>query len=110
MPPAPRNHRAPTAGDTPAPTAASSLEHPAAIAAQNRWRSSRRAAVGRPGNRNALRPDQSERRFRVFIATSSGEVLRPPLESALIPVVGTSVTWMLPGIAPPTLSVTSKLK
>src|SRR5215211_1691388 len=83
MPPAPRNHRAPTAGDTPSPTAASSLEHPAAIAAQNRWRSSRRAAVGRPGDRNALRPDQSERRFRVFIATSSGEVLRPPLESAL---------------------------
>jgi hypothetical protein len=82
MPPAPRNHRAPTAGDTPAPTAASSLEHPAAIAAQNRWRSSRRAAVGRPGDRNALRPDRSERRFRVFIATSSGEVLRRPLESA----------------------------
>src|SRR5215218_871005 len=82
MPPAPRNHRAPTAGDTPAPTAGSSLEHPAAIAAQNRWRSSRRAAVGRPGDRNALRPDQSERRFRVFIATSSGEVLRRPLESA----------------------------
>jgi transposase InsO family protein len=38
--------------------------------------------VGRPGDRNALRPDQSERRFRVFIATSSGEVLRRPLESA----------------------------
>ena len=34
MPPALRNHRAPTAGDTPAPTAASSLEHPAAMAAQ----------------------------------------------------------------------------
>ena len=31
MPPALRNHRAPTAGDTPAPTAASSLERPAAI-------------------------------------------------------------------------------
>jgi hypothetical protein len=39
--------------------------------------------VGRPGDRNALRPDQSERRFRVFIATSSGEVLRRPLESAV---------------------------
>jgi transposase InsO family protein len=38
--------------------------------------------VGRPGDRNALRPDQSERRFRVFIATSSGEVLPRPLESA----------------------------
>jgi len=38
--------------------------------------------VGRPGDRNALRPDQAERRFRLFIATSSGEVLRRPLESA----------------------------
>src|SRR5689334_12640704 len=35
MPPALRNQRAPTAGDTPALTAASSLERPAAIAAQN---------------------------------------------------------------------------
>ena len=35
MPPALRNQRAPTAGDTPAPTAASSVEHPVAIAAQN---------------------------------------------------------------------------
>ena len=82
MPPAPRNHRAPTAGDTPAPTAASSLEHPTAIAAQNRWRSSRRAAVGRPGDRNALRPDRSECHFRVFTASSSVEVLRRPFESA----------------------------
>ena len=42
MPPASRNHRTPTAGDTLAPTAASSLERPAAISAQNRHR-----AVGR---------------------------------------------------------------
>src|SRR5215212_7877010 len=82
MPPALRNQRAPTAGDTPASTAASSLEHPAAIAAQNRWRSSRRAAEGRPGDGNAPRPDRSERRLRMVIATSSLKVLRRPLESA----------------------------
>src|SRR3954466_11753905 len=80
MPPALRNQRAPTAGDTPAPTAASSLEHPAAIAAQNRWRSSRRATQGRPGEGKAPRPDRSERRFRTVIATSSPKVLRRPLE------------------------------
>src|SRR3954453_14677063 len=80
MPPALRNQRAPTAGDTPAPTAASSVEHPAAIAAQNSWRSSRRATEGRPGDGNAPRPDRSERRFRMAIATSSLKVLRRPLE------------------------------
>src|SRR3954470_21341099 len=80
MPPALRHQRAPTAGDTPAPTAASSVEHPAAIAAQNSWRSSRRATEGRPGEGNAPRPDRSERRFRMAIATSSLTVLRRPLE------------------------------
>src|SRR5215213_3529623 len=80
MPPALRNQRAPTAGDTPAPTAASSLEHPAATAAQNRWRSSRRATEGRPGEGKAPRPDRSERRFRTVIATSSLKVLRRSLE------------------------------
>ena len=39
MPPASRNHYIPTAGNTPAPTAASSLERPAAIDAKNRRRS-----------------------------------------------------------------------
>src|SRR5215211_2775952 len=82
MPPALRNQRAPTAGDTPAPTAASSVEHPAAIAAQNSWRSSRRATEGRPGDGNAPRPDRSERCFRTAIATSSLKVLRRPLECA----------------------------
>src|SRR4051794_11661317 len=80
MPAALRNQRAPTAGDTPAPTAASSREHPAAMAAQNRWRSSRRATEGRPGEGNAPRPARSERRFRMAIATSSLKVLRRPLE------------------------------
>src|SRR3954466_4915416 len=87
MPPASRNHRAPTADDTPTPTAASSLDRPAAIAVQNRRRSSRRATPGRPGERDTPRPDRSERRLRVPIANPSVEVLRRPLESALDPSV-----------------------
>src|SRR4051794_22305790 len=83
MPAALRNQRAPTAGDTPAPTAASSLEHPAAMAAQNRWRSSRRATEGRPSEGKAPRPDRSERRLPALIATSSLKVLRRPLEPGL---------------------------
>ena len=55
---------------------------PAAIAPQNRRRSSRPAAGGRPGENNGIRPDRSERRFRRFIATSSVKVLQRPLESA----------------------------
>jgi len=49
MPPAFLNHRVPTACGTPASTAAASLALPAAIAAQNRHRSSRPATGGRPG-------------------------------------------------------------
>src|SRR6516162_1780241 len=80
MTPASRNHRVPTAGDTPAPTAASSLERPAAIAAQNRRRSSCRPTEGRPGDPSLARPALSERRLRVVIATPSGAVLRRPVE------------------------------
>ena len=65
------NHRAPTACDTPASTAASSLALPAAIAAQNCRRSSRPATGGRPGETNGARPDRSERRLRLVIATPS---------------------------------------
>src|SRR5215207_7995786 len=82
MPPAFRNHRAPTAWGTPAEAAASSLDTPAAIAAQNNLRSSRPATGGRPGDGKGLRSDQSDRRLRVVIATSMVEVLRRPLESA----------------------------
>src|SRR3954452_22770496 len=82
MPPASRNQRTPTAGDTPTSTAASSLDRPAAIAVQNRRRSSRRATPGRPGERDTPRPDRSERRLRVPIANPPVEVLRRPLESA----------------------------
>src|SRR5215204_6353278 len=87
MPPAFRNHRAPTAWGTPAEAAASSLDAPAAIAAQNSLRSSRPATGGRPGDGKGLRPDRSDRRFRLFIATSSTQVLRRPLESARHPAV-----------------------
>src|SRR5271167_2191635 len=81
MPPAFLNHRVPTACGTPTPTAASSLAVPAAIAAQNRRRSSRPATGGRPGENKRTRPERSERRFRMFIATPV-KVLRRPPESA----------------------------
>ena len=83
MPPDLRNHLEPTGGDTPASRAASSLERPVAIAAQNRTSSSRRAESGRPGKCNLLRPDRSDRRLRTVIATSYARVLRRPIELAL---------------------------
>ena len=38
--------------------------------------------AGRPGDGSGLRPERSDRRFRLFIATSSIKVLRRPVESA----------------------------
>src|SRR5215213_2607976 len=58
------------------------LAIPAAIAAQNRRRSSHPATGGRPGENKGARPDRSDRRFRTGIATSSIGVLRRPFESA----------------------------
>ena len=81
MPPAFLNHRVPTACGTPTPTAASSLAVPAAIAAQNRRRSSRPATGGRPGENKRTRPERSDRRFRMLITTPV-KGLRRPLESA----------------------------
>ena len=86
MPPDLRNHLEPTGGDTPASRAASSLERPVAIAAQNRTSSSRRAESGRPGECNLLRPDQSDRRLRTVIATSYATVLRRPIELATVAI------------------------
>src|SRR6478752_1486542 len=86
MPPAFRNHLVPTGCDTPASTAASSLLSPAAIPNQNRLCSSRPAAGGRPGDGNGARPDRSDRRFRMPIATSNSLVLRRPLGSGAIPI------------------------
>src|SRR6202011_2372763 len=88
MPPAPRNHLTPTAGDTPASTAASSLERPEAIALQNCLQFSRWASGGRPGDRKAARTHRSERRPYLFIATSFAGVLRRPVESALNAAIG----------------------
>src|SRR5438094_7934708 len=85
MPPASRNHRVPTAGDTPALTAASSLECPVAIAAQNRRCFSCRRTEGRPGERSFARPARSERLLRVVIATPFGAVLRRPVELKGLP-------------------------
>ncbi len=88
MPPDLRNHLEPTGGDTPASRAASSLERPVAIAAQNRTSSSRRAESGRPGECNLLHPDRSDRRLRTVIATSYARVLRRPIELAHYLVIG----------------------
>src|SRR5712691_2896184 len=83
IPPPSRNHRTPTAADTPAAAAASSLERPAAIARQNRCRSSRRPTDGRPGDRIRDRPARSAARRRTApIATLLIEALRGPLEFA----------------------------
>src|SRR6185437_13087650 len=90
MPPASRNHRVPTAGDTPASAAASSLGRPAAIATQNRRCSSCRRTEGRPGECSLPRPARAEHRLRVVIATPSGEVLRRPLEFTLYPAIRTA--------------------
>jgi hypothetical protein len=82
MPPDLRNHLVPTGADTPADTAASSLELPAATAAQNATSVSRRATSGRPGENSLTRPDVSDRRFLFVIATSRTRVLRRPIGTA----------------------------
>lgn len=81
MPPACRNHRTPRTGETPTLRAASSPDAPAAIAAQNCRRCSRRATGGRPGERKVARPALSDLRFRVLITGPSAGVLRRPVES-----------------------------
>src|SRR5215204_2901472 len=82
-PPACRNHRTPTADDTPISSAASSELAPCAIAAQNWTRSCRQATVGRPGDGICPRYSCTARcRSRiVVINTSIDKVLRRPAES-----------------------------
>src|SRR3990170_1300773 len=87
MPPASRNQRVPTAGDTPAPTPASapasSLDAPRAIAPQNACRCSRRATGGRPGDRIGGLPSPPLPNPVVVPYTHLQlEVLRRPLDSA----------------------------
>src|SRR6202022_268855 len=65
----------------PAPIAASSLDRPAAINAQKRSLSSRRAIPGRPGDLNLSRNARSDRRLPA-IATFLPVVLRRPVDSA----------------------------
>src|SRR6202140_5309565 len=98
MPPASRNQRVPTGGDTPAPIAASSLDRPAAINAQKRSRSSRRAIPGRPGDLNLSRNARSDRRLPA-IATFLPVVLRRPVDSALAALVA-----MVDDVLGPTLA------
>src|SRR5512140_3962062 len=81
IPPPSRNHRTPTASDTPASPAASTVDTPRAIAAQNRWRSSRRPTDGRPGEYITGRPARSDLRRCATIATPLVKVmLRGPVE------------------------------
>ena len=80
MPPAMRNQRNPTGGDAPTFIAASSIERPSEINAQNRRRCSRHATRGRPGDRSLSRSARSER-HRPAIAPPSMPVLRRTIES-----------------------------
>jgi hypothetical protein len=83
IPPPNRNHRTPTAGDTPAWTPACSLVIPRAIAAQNRCRCSRLPTGGRPGERITGRPVSCDAHpFGLPIATLLHRALRRPVESA----------------------------
>jgi transposase InsO family protein len=61
--------------------AASSLDTPDAIAAQNLLSSLRPATGGRPGEGKGALPERSDRRFHLVIVTPH-EALRRPLESA----------------------------
>jgi transposase InsO family protein len=61
--------------------AASSLDKPDAIAAQNLLSSLRPATGGRPGEGNGALPERSDRRFHLVIVAPH-QALRRPLESA----------------------------
>src|SRR4030081_2932876 len=70
-----------------APAAASSLDKPNAIAAQNLLSSSRPATGGRPGEGNGALLERSERRRFNLVIVTPHEALRRPLESALAAAV-----------------------
>ena len=69
IPPELRNQRIPTGPETPASTAAFSLERPSSTARQNRQRYSRRQTGGRPGKCNLLLVDLSD--FPLLVAITS---------------------------------------
>jgi Integrase core domain len=81
IPPHCRNQRLPTAGDTPAIAAASSLERPIAIAFQNGHRSARCRTGGLPGDRSLGRWDRFVLDFFCVINTSVMDVLQRLVES-----------------------------
>ena len=80
-PPPLRNHRTPMLGNTPASTAAFSLDTPRAIASQNRTRCSRRPAGGCPPQRVPAAAARLHARFLLAIATPHPQALRQPVES-----------------------------
>src|SRR3981189_2828953 len=82
IPPPSLNHRATPDSATLAPAAASSLDKPNAIAAQNLLSPSRPATGGRPGEGNGALPERSERRRFNLVIVTPHEALRRPLESA----------------------------
>jgi hypothetical protein len=82
MPPELRNHQFPTGAKTPAFTAASSLDKPAATSRQNRHRFSRCHTGGRPAEDNFSRVDRADFRLPVAIHTSKFGALPRPVESA----------------------------
>jgi len=83
IPPELRNQRVPTGAETPASTAASSLDSPSATARQNRHRFSRCQTGGLPGEFNLSRVERSHFRLPVLVIyTSINGVLRRPVESA----------------------------
>tara|TARA_X000000950_G_scaffold60182_1_gene73074 strand:- start:1312 stop:1800 length:489 start_codon:yes stop_codon:yes gene_type:complete len=82
IPPELRNHRLPTGAETPAATAVSSLERPAATPCQKRHKFSRCQTGGRPGEDNLRRVERSDFRLPVIIYTFTNGVLRRPVEPA----------------------------
>ena len=95
LPPELRNHRIPTGPETPASTAASSLDRPADTPCQNRHRFSRCHTGGRPGEDNLRRVDRSDFRLPVTINTSKFGVLRRPVESAQCSLIETMLTFAM---------------
>src|SRR6266542_5792028 len=88
MPPPCRNHRPPTACDTPTAWAASSGSSPLAISRQNA-RSTSRRCDGAPGDFISDRPVSAFiHPAGLPINTSTIKVLRRPVESALTTRVG----------------------
>lgn len=102
IPPHCRNHRLPTAGDTPAMPAASSLEYPFEIAFQNRPRSARCNTGGQPGERGFARSDRSDFNFFELIDTSNQGVLRRRVEFTFCTARGyVGHVWLTTGACTP---------